>query len=153
MEQEIQKILKNRIRGSLIGIGIVMLIGAIVFGKLDNKLTLSIIVISIVSLFIFVLMVNNYNYPNPNKYYRTFNKIFYIWLSRLLIIGSIINILSGIKNYNPLNSTSPSLNDTLAGIGADVGAIAIARKQLSTGKFVELYFKQKELDVNKVNLI
>ena len=140
MENEIASIIKSRIVGPLVGNGIVMVVGVYSMKDIDNKIVFALIMAAFVMFFTILSILNFNNYPTPKSYYRTFNKIVYIWLPRIALVGLVFDLYSNVRNYNPLRAGNPSLGETALNAGLDVGAMAVTKKQIGTAKFIDSYF-------------
>jgi hypothetical protein len=113
-----------------------------------------------VVLVIFVIMVplsaglyavNAANYPTPKPYYRTFNKVVYIWMAKLGIIVSIISFLLNIKRaLNPFEGGMEggrqisSKAEDLIEAGSAAGGGIVSYHVLKSGRAVEQYFAERE---------
>lgn len=126
-----QQIIRRRKRGSVTAMGIVCLV-AFGMGLLDRTISIGILVISaaiIFSIFALTYIINSLNYPEPQPWYRSWNKIVYIYAAKLVIIGSIFNI-----------GSSAGRATDMAG---DVGTIYVVGRNLKPADYIEAFYRQQ----------
>ncbi|HET7673299.1 MAG TPA: hypothetical protein VFK11_02180 [Candidatus Saccharimonadales bacterium] len=150
MDEQIKIILKRRQKGALWGASLV--VAVITYFALKTNVDLRVILASVILLVIPLLaiyVVNSLNYPVPSAGYRKFNKIFYIYASKIVMIGSIIEAVVSIKRFlNPLENfkapSNPSKVKYLADAAVGGGTAYVMNRQAKQGEIVEQYYAQKE---------
>lgn len=148
-ESDVKLIINNRYRAAFVGLSIISILGVITFTKQAYRTNLNLLpIFGILDLLLISLIILNYhNRITIRPSYRTWNKIVYIYLAKLLIIGSIINSFSSLlKILNPMHGYKDptALSRTNLGIGMAVSAgtgIAAARN-LKPAKLIDRYFNQ-----------
>ena len=142
--ESIAPIIRQRQRGALTGVSIVMLVTVFALIK-DTQQSVAILgtgavlIVFLIGLF----MVNGLNYPTPKPYYRTVNKVFYLNLSRLLIVLSIFDMIVNIKRLlNPLEGFAHEDSKAADALqaGTSGGFAYLLFRRLQPAKTVEQYF-------------
>jgi hypothetical protein len=152
--QDITSIIQRRAKGAFSGASIAAIVGIYSYYK-NSSLQIAIIVLAFVTFLSCLAILNKLNERQPRAWYRTFNKLFYLYLSRLVIIMSFFDFILNFKRFlNPLeglgqNTTSKA--DDLIEMGSDVIVGGIAAKQLRPAKIVEEYYSTLDLR-NKTSL-
>ncbi len=147
---QIQNIIKQRKKGSLWGAVIVS--GVLTYMAFKQEADLKVVIIVILLVLIPILityLVNFFNYPDPSKGYRKFNKIVYVYSARvfrvLFFIEALINLkrtLNPFENYK--NPGNPSHLEYLTNTAGSGYMSHVMGKQAKSGDIVEEYYKQKE---------
>lgn len=114
------------------------------FGRTENKLAFIIVVAVLVTILTTLSLLNATNYPTQKAWYRTFNKVVYLWGGRLLIAGLILDTFRTVEDYNPLESTSPSLGETATRVGVNIAGAAVTTRNIRSAKQVEAYYKTRQ---------
>lgn len=145
--EEVKKIISNRKNGAKVGLGLVVLV-TIAIAAVDPDSAVGTILIGIV---IFLLLlpiycINILNYPTPRPSYRTWNKLIYIYLAKLVIVFAIFRIVWNLKDLaNPMRGFADpdalSVPEVLLDTTADAGLAVTAYAQLKPAEKVEEYFK------------
>jgi|GEM_PF-5294719 len=139
------QIIRKRYRSSLIGLGLVSVVVCFtaIRGTI-NVIPMLIVWIVLSIILVIIIVLNRTNYPAPKPWYRTFNKIFYLRMAQLGRIFAVLNMLSSIRSYNPLSSTSQSEKEVLGDIAGGVILTASATSTIRTAKDVESYYTAQD---------
>lgn len=150
--ETVSSIIKRRKRGSFNGC--VLVIIALVAAAATNTTggNFMVLVISGIVLLgplLAIYSVNVRNYPEPKPYYRTFNKVVYLWGSKFGLVGSTIDFVVDIRQAaNPFEkltegAAASSKAADLIDAAVDAGVGYQMYRQIKPAEAVEQYFATK----------
>ncbi len=131
--------------GSMILIVVIAAVSVVLLVRSGKPYDFVIVFSSIAFMFsMLIYAINAAHYPIPHDSYRLFNKIFYLYGSRLVLIASILKLPRDLwRSYSPFTGFIPSSPDQVAGmidLAADVAGGVISYKQLKPAATIEAYF-------------
>lgn len=156
-ESKVEKIIEKRKKWSIAApLVVTALFCYMMFqGEIKNVVPVLIFIAVFDAFFIWLYIVNRSNLPLPKPSYRKLNKIFYLYMMKVLFVLSIITFLLNLKRFlNPFENYkqpgNPSHSDyAVEAVVGGLGGAYVAGRNIKAAEVVEEYYKQKETNINK----
>lgn len=157
--ERVQQIILTRKRRVKQG-GVVFFVILFISAFSNNNPIQAVAIITILFTIFFAVFyaVEAANYPQPKPYYRQWNKIIYIYLSKIIIIISIFRIVTNIIGIlNPLHGFghpgAPSKPELLLDTTMSAVIGNVLHKNLKPAAFIEECYRQQDVYQKKVQYL
>src|SRR4051794_37897203 len=100
--EDVSEIIRRRKRGSLFTCCVIVLIiiaGSWQAASQSSRLNMGFLAASctILAIFFLIFVVNALNYPAPKPYYRSFNKVLYIYMAKIGVVFAALRTITDLK--------------------------------------------------------